>query len=268
MIGYNDELDQMKRYPLTHVAASLGYSEVSKKSTRSTSFLKHSDTGHKIIVSVRAGSGHYTFFSIGRDHEQAGSCIDLLQLIHGRSFTLGKCRQFMRPFIHGTLPASRCPRTANHTRTLLPTSTEIALVRSNFHRIAIPLESGNNAYLNNMRKLTAETLANPHFARSVYQDSNGRAVFPHRDKHGEITGFASRGPDWKSFSKGGTKSLWFADPGPEERNALCVGEAVISVLSYASLHYNSKTCYLSTEGAMSPLQFELIASAIRKLQEC
>lgn len=59
------------------------------------------------------------------------------------------------------------------------------------------------------------------------------------DRNEEATGFASRGPSWKSFSTGGIRSFWYADPVRDERTSLCIGEAVISVLSYAALHYDA-----------------------------
>lgn len=263
---FDNELDQMKRYPLPEVAASLGYVEVKKKSTRSTSWMKHEKSGHKIIVSVRAGSGHYTFFTVGGSGAgDAGSCIDLLQMVHGSSFTLGNCRQYLRPFLGGSIPLAKRPDPKHFTPSLLPTSPDVEKARATFQAIALPLDAGRNAYLNTTRKLSPSLLSRPHIAASVFQDKQGRAIFPHRDRHGEVTGFASRGDNWKSFSKGGIKSLWYADPGRDERTSLCIGEAVISVLSYGVLHYDPGSCYLSTEGAMSPLQRELIASAIAKL---
>ncbi|ELP34550.1 DUF3991 domain-containing protein [Rhodopirellula baltica] len=266
MARFDDELDQMKRFRLTEVAASLGYIEVKKKSTRSTSFMKHEKSGHKIIVSVRAGSGHYTFFTVGGSGAgDAGSCIDLLQMVHGSSFTLGKCRQYMRPFIGGSVPLAKRPDPKHFTPSLLPTSPDVEKARATFQSIAEPIDGGRNRYLNDERKLHPSILAKRHVAAAVFQDRQGRAIFPHRDKHGEVTGFASRGPSWKSFSKGGTKSLWYADPGRDQRTSLCIGEAVISVLSYAALHYDPSCCYLSTEGAMSPLQRQLVSSAIKKL---
>ena len=261
------ELDQMKRFPLTEIAAALGYVEIKKKSTRSTSFMKHHSSGHKIIVSRRAGTGHYTFFSVGGSGKSdAGSCIDLLQIVYGTTdFTLGKCRQYLRPFIGGTLPPSRKPDPQHYTPTLFPTSPDVEKARADFLSLAQPLDNGYNPCLNNARRLAPSFLSKPHFAAAVFQDSLGRAVFPHRDRQGEVTGFATRGNNWKSFSKGGIKSLWYADPGRDSRLALCIGEAVISVLSYGMLHYDPGTSYLSTEGAMSPLQIQLIASAIEKL---
>ena len=182
--------------------------------------------------------------------------------MNGSGFTLGHARKYLRPFLGGV--ADVPDRIA--FRPLSSTAPDVEQARAAFHATVEPLAGGRHAYLNGVRKLTPHFLARPPFAGAVFQDRRGNAVFPHRDAAGEVTGFASRGPNWRSFSKGGVKSLFYADPGRDRRRVLVVAESALSALSYAALHPASGgTCYLSTGGATSPRQRDLLRSAFTKL---
>ena len=262
MPAFDAELDRMKRHPLPEVAAALGYERDPRKSSRATCWMRHPGSGHKIIVSLRPG-GHYTFFTVGGTRVgESGTVFDLLRLANGSGFTLGHARKYLRPFLGGV--ADVPDRIA--FRPLSPTAPDVERARAAFHATAEPLAGGRHDYLNRVRKLTPHFLARPPFAGAVFQDKRGNAVFPHRGADGEVTGFASRGPNWRSFSKGGVKSLFYADPGRDRRRVLVVAEAALSALSYAALHPGSgETCYLSTGGAASPRQRDLLRSAFTKL---
>ena len=260
------ELKLMKRYPLTEIAAALGYVEIARKSTASSSFMKNANTNHKIVVSLQP-SGDYTFYSIGGSQDQSGSCIDLLQLVFGKAnYSIGDCRKFLRQFVNGTLSESERPDKALFRAQLRQKTSEAADARRSFFATTQLLKNGRNAYLNTQRNLSAQFLNQSHFACSIYENQRGDAIFPHWDSHGIVTGYSTRGSS-KLFSKGGLKSLWYADTplGREGRNSLCIGEAAISVLSFAKLHYDHNACYLATSGAMSQRQLDLISSAIAKL---
>jgi hypothetical protein len=83
------------------------------------------------------------------------------------------------------------------------------------------------------------------------------AWFAHHDHDGQLTGIEMRGPDYRGFSPGGTKTL-FRLPGrlrtstvPTTR--MIVTEAPIDAMSVAALeHLRADTLYVATAGGMGP----------------
>jgi hypothetical protein len=73
----------------------------------------------------------------------------------------------------------------------------------------------------------------------------------HRDSSGAITGWESRGPEWRGFATGGTKTLFRL--GPSTPTRFCVTEAAIDAMSLAAIEgMRDATCYLSTGGGWAP----------------
>jgi hypothetical protein len=82
----------------------------------------------------------------------------------------------------------------------------------------------------------------------------------HLDGSGAVTGWECRGPEWRGFATGGTKTLLRF--GPSTATRLCVTEAAIDALSLAAIEsMREGTCYLSTGGGWSPAT----AAALRQL---
>lgn len=257
------ELEDMKRFPLTEVLAGLGYVENKRKSSRHSSFMVNPKSNSKLVVSLNT-NGHWRFFPIGSTG-RGGTVIDALALIMG--FSIGQCRQYMRPLLSGSIPPARRPDPGAYSLQLVPVESDIAEVRRLFYQSVKPLENGNHAYLNTQRKISAALLAKPAFRGAVLTDRRKNAVFPHRDRDGQIVGAELRNVAFQGQIKGGRKTLWYSQGfgREEERRSLVIAESGIDACSYAALFYCPNTCYMSTGGTLSPLQKDLISSAIKKL---
>lgn len=73
----------------------------------------------------------------------------------------------------------------------------------------------------------------------------------HVDAGGAVAGWEERGPEWRGFATGGSKSLFRL--GPKDASRLCVTEAAIDAMSLAALEgLRERTLYLSTGGGWSP----------------
>lgn len=80
----------------------------------------------------------------------------------------------------------------------------------------------------------------------------------HRDNEGTLVGWEERGPDWRGFSSGGSKTLFRL--GTDTATRLCVTEAAIDALSLAALEgLRDDTLYLSTGGGWSPATGDALA---------
>lgn len=120
-------------------------------------------------------------------------------------------------------------------------------------------------YLAGERRLPAAVLRAAAAADAIRAGAYGTACFAHRDARGEVAGFEMRGPAFRSFAKGGDKSL-FRLPGwirgcrtPPSR--LVVAEAPIDALSVAALErLAGNTLYAATSGGMGQGTVEALAS--------
>ncbi len=73
----------------------------------------------------------------------------------------------------------------------------------------------------------------------------------HVDRNGVVAGWEERGPEWRGFSTGGSKTLFRL--GPTDAPRICVTEAAIDAMSLAALEGpRETTLYLSTGGGWSP----------------
>jgi len=255
MASRDDELEKFKRrIHLTDFAASYGFVVDRRKSSRQSCFMR-SPSGEKIVVSLNAISNHWRYFSVSDPQDKGGTILDFTMRHFGCN--LGQARKHLRPWLN-SLPS--CP-----PFDLEPTQPDVSEARRVFLQTSRPLFDGRQAYLNDGRGVPSSLLSKPHFADAVFSDKiHGNAVFPHRD-HSGVTGCEMRNDNFRAFSKHGYKSLWFANPGQEERMALVIAEAAIDALSYACLFYDAHSCYMSTGGQLSPLQKDLLQAAMRKL---
>lgn len=114
------------------------------------------------------------------------------------------------------------------------------------------LQPGSTAfeYLETTRSIPSHVLRQATDTRLVHQGPFGSAWFAHHGDLGEISGWEERGPTWRGFSTGGTKTLFRF--GNCAASRLCVTEAAIDALSLAALEGRpSDTLYTSTAGGWS-----------------
>jgi len=119
----------------------------------------------------------------------------------------------------------------------------------------LPLSRGSPAwrYLAEARGLPASILLTAPARDAVREGPYGSAWFAHRDGAGVLTGIEMRGPTWRGFSAGGTKTLFRLPGGEGCPSRLAVCEAAIDALSLAAIEeLRSDTLYVATAGGMGP----------------
>ena len=251
-MGFDRELDDFKkRINLTEFAAARGYVIDRQESSQNSVVMRHPD-GDKIIV-VRNTNGDWVFFSV-RDDRDNGSIIDFVQWRGGGK--LGEVRKALR----GWLGTARAPLPLeSYVPDLLPVSRDRAAVLTAWNR-ARPCAL--HPYLTG-RGLGPAVLGLPQFLGCVRRDPRGNAIFPHWDRDG-LCGFEIKNQGFTGFSAGGTKGLWFSKIVGAVR-VLVFCESAIDAMSYHVLNPSDEARYLSTGGALSNLQPELIRAAMEKL---
>lgn len=255
-----DELERFKRQiNLIEYAEAQGYTLDPRESSRSSAVLRRDDD--KIIVTT-APDGHGVYFSV-RDDRDSGSIIDFIQKRTGA--TLGAVRQELRPWIGET---SKRPAPAVLSRPAAERRPKpIAVGRDRQQLIAqwARMEpAGAHQYLQS-RGISDDSLTDNRFAAVIRTDSRGNVVFPHYDRQG-LAGFELKNEGFTGFAKGGTKSVWFST-NAQSCKQLVIVESGIDALShddhYAKSGYDTSSfAYISTGGAMSDHQRELVQAAI------
>jgi hypothetical protein len=107
-------------------------------------------------------------------------------------------------------------------------------------------------YLTDKRRLPAESITRALRFEALREGIHGTVWAMHQGAAGSVTGWEMRGPNYKGFSKGGTKTLfWLGHPVVADR--LAVTESAIDALSLASLEgWRNGTLYASTGGGYGP----------------
>jgi hypothetical protein len=108
-------------------------------------------------------------------------------------------------------------------------------------------------YLTGQRRLPNRILVAARIADAIREGPHGSAWFAHRDGAGLLTGIEMRGPDYRNFSVGGSKTLFRlpGGPGPLPRVAVC--ESAIDAISLAAIEaLRGNTLYAATTGGMGP----------------
>lgn len=249
------ELEQFKSaINLTEFAASRGYALDSRESSRNSAVMRHPN-GDKIIVAKNEGNSNWIFFSV-RDDQDNGTIIDFLQKRSGGS--LGQVRQTLRNWLGTSRP--EVPVTA-YVKELFPIPRDRGAVLVAWERawpcFGLPyLES---------RGIRNTTLVLPRFSGCVRVDNRNNALFPHYDRQG-LCGFEIKNKDFTGFSPGGIKGLWYSVAKPSDQSLVLV-ESAIDALSFHILFGWENARYMSTGGALSPHQPELLRGAMEKLPE-
>ena len=85
----------------------------------------------------------------------------------------------------------------------------------------------------------------------------------HTDDSGALSGWEERGPAWRGFASGGTKTLFRL--GPADAKRLCITEAAIDAMSLAAIEgVREGTLYVSTGGGWSPTTEAALRSLISR----
>jgi hypothetical protein len=106
-------------------------------------------------------------------------------------------------------------------------------------------------YLCGERYLPATVLRVAISQDSLREGPRGSMWAAHMDFSGHIQGWEARGPEWRGFATGGTKTLFRL--GPPNAQRMCVTEAAIDAMSLAAIEgMREDTLYLSTGGGWSP----------------
>jgi len=265
------ELDTFKRHIhlVEYACARYGYQRDRRESSRASHVLRHAGSGDKIVVG-KDTDGHWIYFSI-RDDRDNGTIVDFVQ--RRGTLSLGETRAELRDWL-GTPRPDPGPDVRPET---CPVSHDRLAVAAFVAQLP---DVPNSPYLN-ARGIRPETLHDPRFAGTWKCDARRNSLFLHRDGDG-VTGFEIKNTCFTGFSKSGYKTAWqsVVPAGAGDTTALVLTETAIDALSYAQLRTGTATRegadvsrakgadrYLSTGGALSPLQYELLAKTFAALPD-
>jgi Protein of unknown function (DUF3991)/Toprim-like len=206
-----------------------------KESTRDS--LKYRRGEHEIVIVNHGGRGWWDPKSTAK-----GDVFSLVQhLDPGLNF--GAVRRVLRPL------AGLAPEYPAHFRTLpTPAAPPPSINQLWAQHSRLTRGSPVWTYLSRDRALPDAVLHAAIVADAIREGPYGSAWFAHR-AGGEITGFEMRGPSFRSFSKGGNKTLFRFAAGTGRRLAVC--ESAIEALSLAAHEgIRAGTLYASTAGGI------------------
>ncbi|NPD70351.1 DUF3991 domain-containing protein (plasmid) [Lichenicola cladoniae] len=195
--------------------------------------VKYRQGSGRIVIVTHEGKGWFDPLN-----DRRGDVIALAQHVWGG--TLGHARKNLRPL------AGIAPK-------LLPLRQGAAVVAIDGERLwneARHLQPGSQAwdYLTEQRGLPAATVDRAAKVGALREGVHGTMWAQHQAASGRITGWEMRGPYYKGFAKGGTKSLfWLGHPPVADR--LVVTESAIDAMSLGSIErWREGTLYASTGG--------------------
>ena len=241
---------------LSHYAASLGYELDSRKTTKSSLVMKHTN-GDKVIISKRGSN--YVYFSVSDDKDN-GTIVDFIRKRTTKTFP--EIGQELQKWVKG----------GGNIISNIPLAPAIQEQEYNPERIKAlfsrmtPLKW--DKYLENTRKIPQSTLKNPLFAGRIYRDTYGNVVFPHFDHMG-VCGLELKNTDKGVFVRGSAKGLWTSTINLNAQ-ALVITESPIDGLSYFTLFpelQKSGVVFVSVSGGLRPHQVQLIIDLIKKLSQ-
>jgi hypothetical protein len=241
MSSYSYELETMKRsINLADYVAAQGYELDRRESSRASLVMRHQIEG-KIVVAT-AEDGHGVYFSIGNTKD-SGSILDFV--MNHKGCSLGHARQELRSWLAGfPFPTAHKPLPKP-----IPIPRDQAQTVAAWHRLA-PYSGG----CLESRGLTKATLAT--FVANIRTDERGNVALRHTDQKG-VTGWELKNRSFTGFASGGRKAV-FAQRVGEAVRQVVIAESAIDVMSYAQLHGEDGTLYLSIGGSMSHEQQDLL----------
>ena len=253
-----EELEDFKsRINLSEYAAACGYRLDRKASSRNSAVMVRSP-GDKIIIALGTDR-HWIYFAVGEDRD-SGSIVDFVQNPQGGN--LGDVRKELRPWLARRSEGVSRPAPEAYLSTLEPASKDLIQVRARYEAMK-PLDGAGHPYLENERRIPADVLSNPRFFGRIRTDNHQNAVFPHWNQDG-LCGYEIKNRNFTGFAPGGEKGLWGSRTSPEDTR-LVIAETAIDALSYFVMKHPPGARYISTAGALNPVQPTLILSAMNKL---
>ena len=210
------------------------------KRQSSRNCLKYRRGEGEIILVTHQGRGWWDPGSTAK-----GDVFSLVQHLDP-SLNLGEVRQLLRPLagVHPSFP-EHLRRASKQSKIPFATRWEKG------QRLA----PGSPAwrYLTEERRLPPSVVRAAIAADLLREGPRGSAWFAHRDQAGRLTGIEMRGPEYRGFSPGGTKTLFRFSADGVVATRLVVLEAPIDALSLAALEgMPAGTAYAATAGGMGP----------------
>ena len=231
-----DELvDLRARVDCRAVLEAAGWRLDAQESTRRAA--KYRLGAGQIVIVTHDGRGWFDPLN-----DRRGDVLALAQHVWGGN--LGHARKALRP-LAGIEPK------------LLPMrqGSDVVLIDGDkLWRQATRLQPGSLGwtYLTRARFLPVESITRALQVEALREGIYGTVWAMHQGAAGTVTGWEMRGPGYKGFAKGGTKTLfWLGHPPVADR--LAVTESAIDALSLASLEgWREGTLYASTGGGYGP----------------
>lgn len=245
---HDDELAELRaRVDCRTVLEQAGWELDLRESTRRAA--KYRDGTSRIVIVTHEGKGWFDPLSDGR-----GDVIALARFVWG--LTLGHARKALRP-LAGIAPAfSGMPQAPADAPTLHPAAK---------WRAAKLLRPGSAAwrYLAETRRIPASVLERAVKADVLREGIQGTAWAMHQAADARITGWEMRGPLYKGFSRGGTKSVfWIGQPAMSNR--LAITESAVDALSLLALErWPAGTVYASVGGGFGPVTVDALKALLQ-----
>ncbi len=261
----NEELDQFKtQINLVDYAQNNGY-QLDKKKSSTNCIVLFDNQGDKILIGLNKTDNHYFYYSLTNETDK-GSIIDFVQ--KRKNLNLGEVRKELRLWINNSHSTKYKVNSKVNNKVTNKSEIKLTPIDRNKYQIIAQIESfqtiNNHSYLN-QRGINQNTLDNPRFKETIYQDKRNNVIFPHSDREG-ICGYSIRNQNFKGFSTGGTKGLWTSKSGSKD-NKLVICESPIDCLSYHQLFPDDHTRYFSTSGTLSEKQKDLLRTAFEKIDQ-
>lgn len=236
MIHDRDELTELRqRVDCRTVLERAGWEMDGKESSRRA--VKYRQGAGRIVIVTHEGKGWFDPLD-----DKRGDVIALAQHVWGG--TLGHARKNLRPL------AGIAPKLVS----LRQGAEAVPIEGDSLWQQARPLRPGSQgwAYLTGERGLPAHTIERALAVGALREGVYGTMWAQHQGASGHITGWEMRGPKYKGFAKGGTKTLfWLGHPPVADR--IVVTESAIDAMSLASIEdWPSGTLYASTGGGFGP----------------
>jgi hypothetical protein len=234
---HDAELDELRaKVDCRTVLENAGWSLDARASTRLAA--KYRGGAGEIVIVTHDGRGWFDPLNDAR-----GDVIALAQRVWGGS--IGHARKALRP-LAGIAPELRGVQGR--------AAASVPLDAPKAWMAARKLVRGSLGwrYLTQERQLPADAIDRAVLAGVLREGIQGTVWALHRGTDGVPCGWEMRGPNYKGFSKGGDKALfWLADPRASSRVA--VAESWIDALSLGAIEgWPDGTAYVSTGGGFGP----------------
>jgi hypothetical protein len=236
LVADKDELIELRgRVDCRSVLEAAGWELDVRESTRKAA--KYRQGAGRIVIVTHEGKGWFDPLN-----DRRGDVLALAQHVWGGN--LGHARKALRP-LAGIAPKLLPMRQGGDAMAF-----EGDVLWSQAIRLRLGSPGWN--YLTDKRHLPVESVTRALQFEALREGIHGTVWAMHQGAAGSVTGWEMRGPNYKGFSKGGTKTLfWLGHPTVADR--LAVTESAIDALSLASLEgWPDGTLYASTGGGYGP----------------